>query len=64
MANEIRSVAHMEIYTVIAHIVRRFDFELFETTPEDVHMTREWVLGVPESGSLRIRAKVTSILGE
>jgi hypothetical protein len=54
----------MEIYTVIAHIVRRFDFELFETTPEDVHMTREWVLGVPESGSLKIRAKVTNILEE
>lgn len=37
-AADIHSLAYAELYLTLAHLFRRFDLELYQTTPEDM----EW----------------------
>ena len=38
------SLAYCELYLTLAHILRRFDLKLFETTKEDMEWTDTFVL--------------------
>lgn len=38
LATDINSLAYAELYLTLAHLFRRFDLELYQTTPEDM----EW----------------------
>jgi hypothetical protein len=42
----------------MAHIVRRFDIELHDTTSETIKVYRDLGLGYPKEGALRVMAKV------
>ncbi len=37
-ATDVDSLAYAELYLTLAHLFRRFDLELYQTTPEDM----EW----------------------
>jgi hypothetical protein len=54
----------MELYLTIAYAIRRFNFEMYETGPEEVRITRERVVGYPESGTFQVHAKITSLVDE
>ncbi|XXG95762.1 hypothetical protein Hte_002033 [Hypoxylon texense] len=58
------NLAYAELYMTLATVVRRFDLELYETGPEDIHIGRDRGVGEPEHGELRMRAKVTKVLAE
>ncbi|KAK5142179.1 hypothetical protein LTR04_002316, partial [Oleoguttula sp. CCFEE 6159] len=54
-------LANAELYLGIAHMIRRFDFELYETRSEDIEITWDGFAGGfrPESKGIRVR-----VLGE
>ena len=57
-ADRLYSLAMAEIYIAIATIVMRFDFELFETTSEDVEYARDLTLPHPKLDSKYVRVLV------
>ncbi|KAL2821435.1 cytochrome P450 [Aspergillus cavernicola] len=59
-----QNLAYFEIYMTLASFVRRFDVELYNTTDEDVKVTRDRIVGQPECGIMRVRVKVTRIIEE
>ena len=52
------SLAYAELYKVLAAIVPRFDFELYETSLEDVHPIRDAFVPLCRADSKGIRVKV------
>ncbi|KAJ5312793.1 hypothetical protein N7508_003623 [Penicillium antarcticum] len=56
------NLAYAEIYLALAHIARRIDFELYETTVDNITVYRELGIGCPKTGLLGVRAIVTGIL--
>ena len=58
----LNSLAQAEMRLTLAAVLRRFDFELFETTAEDIKIARDYFVGVPEPGSKGVRAVVTKVL--
>ncbi|KAJ5342350.1 hypothetical protein N7541_011474 [Penicillium brevicompactum] len=58
------NLAYAEIYLAIAHIVRRIDFALYETTVENISVYRDKAIGCPKVGLFGVRATVTSIIKE
>ncbi|KAJ5782303.1 hypothetical protein N7457_004077 [Penicillium paradoxum] len=58
------NLAYAEIYLALAHIARRIDFELYETTIDDVCVYRELGIGCPEVGMFSVRATVKGLVEE
>ncbi|PWY79270.1 cytochrome P450 [Aspergillus heteromorphus CBS 117.55] len=58
------NLAYSELYLTTAHLVRRFDFELYDTRPEDVRITRDKIIPHAEKGMMRLKAKVTGMVEE
>jgi hypothetical protein len=58
------SLAYAEIYLAIAHIARRIDFELYETTVDNITVYRELGIGCPKVGLLGVKAIVSGIVEE
>ncbi|KAJ5875447.1 uncharacterized protein N7473_012794 [Penicillium subrubescens] len=58
------NLAYSELYTVIAYIARRFSFEMYNTTLEDVTVTRDMMVGYTSRGDLQVYAKVTNLIQE
>ncbi|PYI03028.1 benzoate 4-monooxygenase cytochrome P450 [Aspergillus sclerotiicarbonarius CBS 121057] len=56
------NLAYIELYLTIAHVMRRFDFTLHNTKPEDVRITRDIIIPGTERGMLRVYAKVTGMM--
>jgi hypothetical protein len=56
------SLAYAEIYMSLAHIIRRFDFVLHETTMNNITVYRELGIGYPKEGCFNVKAKVESII--
>ncbi|KAJ0419739.1 cytochrome P450 [Aspergillus carlsbadensis] len=56
-------LAYAELYHVIAALACSFEWELHETGLEDVRITRDFQLAVPESGSLAIKILLTGTVG-
>lgn len=46
----------------LAHIVRRFDFVLYETTVDNIAVYRELGIGYPKEGCFSVKVKVSAIV--
>lgn len=57
-ANTLASLAKAIIYRTVVTLVRRYHFELFETTREDVEVVRDNLLGAVKPGSQGVRVKL------
>jgi hypothetical protein len=55
------SLAHAEIYMVLAAVFRRFSFELYETDVSDVRMAHDFFIPSPKLDSKGVRVKVIGI---
>ncbi|KAF2147767.1 putative P450 monooxygenase [Myriangium duriaei CBS 260.36] len=51
-------LAWAELYLTLAAVVPKFDFDLFETTVDDVELRHDWVFAQPKVGSKGVRAHV------
>ncbi|RAH46232.1 cytochrome P450 [Aspergillus brunneoviolaceus CBS 621.78] len=58
------NLAYNELYLALAYFVRRFEFELFDTTPEDMEMVAETVLQVTRRGFPTVYVRITAVVGE
>ncbi|KAJ5558222.1 hypothetical protein N7535_008437 [Penicillium sp. DV-2018c] len=58
------NLAYAEIYLAIAHIARRIDFELYETTADNICVYRDLGIGCPKEGLFGVRARVTGLVEE
>ncbi|OJJ98955.1 hypothetical protein ASPACDRAFT_44584 [Aspergillus aculeatus ATCC 16872] len=58
------NLAYNELYTALAYFARRFEFELFDTTPEGMKLVAEMVLPVTRRGFPTVYAKITGVVGE
>ncbi|KAF4236360.1 hypothetical protein CNMCM6805_005849 [Aspergillus fumigatiaffinis] len=58
------NLAYAELYLVIARIVRQFDVELCETTPEDVRFARDYVVPHAENGPWSVKGRIVRVLEE
>ncbi|KAJ5939782.1 Benzoate 4-monooxygenase cytochrome P450 [Penicillium verhagenii] len=58
------NLAYAEIYMTLAHVVRRFEFEAHETTPENHSVRRDLGVGLPMDRTFDIKAKVVGIVEE
>ncbi|RAL08873.1 cytochrome P450 [Aspergillus homomorphus CBS 101889] len=58
------NLAYNELYLALAYFVRRFDFELYDTTPEDMELVAETVLQVTRRGFPTVYARITGVVGE
>ena len=52
------SLAYAELYLTLANLIRRFDFELFETTIEDVEPVCDAFMPMPKIDSKGVRVFV------
>jgi hypothetical protein len=57
-ANVHHSLAYAELYLALAGVFRRFDFELFETTIDDVKIERDAFVAGAKVGSKGVRVRV------
>lgn len=55
-----RSLAHAEIYLTTAMLVRRFDWDLYETTLNDIVCKRDFFVAVASLESKGVRATLSS----
>jgi cytochrome P450 len=54
------NLAMAEIYLTLAHVFRRFEFELYDTiAPRDVEIIRDSFIGMVDGNSQGIRVRVT-----
>ena len=59
VTNSFSSLAHAELYMVIATIFTQFDFELYETDITDVEMRHAYLVPYPKWETKGVRVKVT-----
>ena len=52
----------MKLYMTIAYFVRRFDIELHNTLPEDIHVRRALMAVGTRRGRLQVYARVTKVV--
>ncbi|PWY70840.1 putative benzoate 4-monooxygenase cytochrome P450 [Aspergillus sclerotioniger CBS 115572] len=57
-----KSLAWNELYFAIAYMVRRFDFELYNTTAEDMKFVSETVFPKTRRGMMTVYAKVNNVV--
>ncbi|KAK1254750.1 hypothetical protein MKX08_008745 [Trichoderma sp. CBMAI-0020] len=53
------NLAYMELFLTVAAFVRRFNLELVDTTPDDVRVVREFLIGFTNKGGIKVNAKLT-----
>lgn len=53
------SLGYVELWYAVAVGFRRFDFELFNTTIEDVTVVHDYFMGFVKASSKGVRVKVT-----
>jgi hypothetical protein len=53
-----RSLSYLEMYTALAHLARKFNMQLYETTAENVSVGREIGLPFPEKAPYFVKVKV------
>ena len=56
------SLAWNELYFTIAYMVRRFDFELYNTTAEDMEFISETIFPKTRRGMMTVYAKVNNVV--
>lgn len=52
------SLAYAELYLTVAHVFRRFEFKLYDTTVDDIRVFRDRFFAAPRDGSMGVRAEV------
>lgn len=52
------------MYLALAHVVRRYDMKLYDTTFDNVHLVRDLGLGFPKEKPLSVKTRVTGVLTE
>ncbi|OOF94142.1 hypothetical protein ASPCADRAFT_397829 [Aspergillus carbonarius ITEM 5010] len=57
-----KSLAWNELYFTIAYMVRRFDFELYNTTAEDMEFISETIFPKTRRGMMTVYAKVNNVV--
>jgi hypothetical protein len=50
------------MYTALAHLARKFDMQLHETTAENVSVGREMGLPFPEKMVYQVKVKITQVV--
>jgi len=60
--NRISSLAYAELYLTFAKIVRTFNMEVYDTTPEDLEVHHIRLTGAPKQGTGEIKVKITEKL--
>lgn len=58
------SLAYAEIYLSLAHISRRVNFALYETTTDNICVYRDMGIGCPEVGLFGVKATVEGLVEE
>lgn len=58
------SLAYAELYMVIARLARQFDFELYDTTEENLAFARDFQAIFPEDGNICMKVKVSGMIDE
>ncbi|KAJ5121288.1 uncharacterized protein N7515_009249 [Penicillium bovifimosum] len=58
------NLAYAEVYLAIAHIARRIDFELYETTTDNICVYRDLGIGCPKEGLFGVRVTVKGLVEE
>lgn len=53
-----KNLGQAELFLTLATVLRRFDFDLYETAASDVTMERDWYVMQPKKDSLGVRAMV------
>ncbi|PLN84688.1 cytochrome P450 [Aspergillus taichungensis] len=53
------NLAYSELYQVFATLVRRFDLEIYNTTPESIHVTRDMMIGLSDADEMKVHSLVT-----
>ncbi|KAE8153238.1 cytochrome P450 [Aspergillus avenaceus] len=56
------NLAYSVLYQMFATMIRRFDVEIHNTTPESIRITRELVTGLPDTDTVIVHGLVTGIL--
>lgn len=56
------SLSHCQVNLSLAALIRRFEFELYETTIEDVSPARDCFIAYPPRGSLGARVRVLGMV--
>ncbi|KAH6609162.1 benzoate 4-monooxygenase cytochrome p450 [Trichoderma cornu-damae] len=55
------NLANMELFLTVANFARRFNLELYDTTPEDVRIVRDMTMGFTRRGGVKVYAKLSSV---
>ncbi|PLB53537.1 cytochrome P450 [Aspergillus steynii IBT 23096] len=56
------SLAYLELYMAFAYLLRRFDFDLHETGPANVRITRNMGVGFTDNYDFKVSAKVVGMV--
>lgn len=56
------SLAYAELYLTIAALVRNFDFELVDSSIEDVTLYRDYALSMNKDYGFGINVRITKVL--
>ncbi|KAL9034235.1 MAG: hypothetical protein Q9214_007135, partial [Letrouitia sp. 1 TL-2023] len=56
------SLAYCEMYLALANVLRKFEFELFETGPEDVEVVSNALVGHPRKESKGVRVRIRKVV--
>ncbi|KUL89806.1 hypothetical protein ZTR_00581 [Talaromyces verruculosus] len=56
------NLAYAELFLTLATVLSRFDMKIYKTTTEDVRVTRDYFVGVPEPGSQGVRVTIERVL--
>ncbi|PTB37642.1 uncharacterized protein TrAFT101_005480 [Trichoderma asperellum] len=55
------NLAYMELFLTVAAFVRRFNLELVDTTPDDVRVVREFLVGFTKNGNVKVNGKLSLV---
>ena len=58
-----RSLAYSELYQAFATLIRRFDLEIHNTTPESIRVTRDIMIGLPDEDQMKVFSLVVGTVG-
>jgi hypothetical protein len=51
----------MELFLTVAAFVRRFNLELVDTTPDDVRIIREFLIGFTKNGNIKVNGRLSLV---
>ncbi|KAL4895476.1 cytochrome P450 [Aspergillus ambiguus] len=58
------NLAYSELYQMFAALVRGFDLQIHNTTEESIRITRDMMIGLPDSDALEVHGLVSNVVSE